>query len=87
MERGCRVGECATGRRGDTGGEHHLLRKRLGSFDLGCRGTRPEDQPSLGTEPVGQARGERGLGPHHGEVDAVHVGGIGNAIEIVGRDR
>ena len=46
----------------------------------------PKTSASLGAQPVGQAERQRNLGTDDDEVDAVHVGRIGDAIDVVGGD-
>ena len=53
---------------------------------LGRGGAGPEDRPALGPEPVRQAARERHLGTDDGEIDAVHVGRVGQSVQIVGGD-
>ena len=65
---------------------HHVLRERLRRLDLCRRGAGAEHRSPLGAKPVRQPAGERHLGADDGEVDAVHIGQVGQAIEIVRRD-
>ena len=65
---------------------HHFLRERLGRLELGRRRARSEHRPSLGPEAIREPAGQRYLGTDHGEVDAVHVGRVGDAVQVVGRD-
>jgi hypothetical protein len=72
---------------GDPGDRHELLGERLRGLDLGSRGTRSKDRVSLRPEAIGQSPRERDLGPDHGEIDALHVGRVGQPVEVVGGDR
>jgi hypothetical protein len=40
--------------------------------------------PPLGSQPIGQAKRERHFGTDDDQVDAVHVGRIGKAVDVVG---
>ncbi len=83
-QRGGEIAKAAAGRGAHARSRHQLLGESLGGFQLRRGGTRPEDRPPLGPKPVGQAERQRDLGPHHGEIDAVHVGRVGQAVDIVG---
>ena len=87
FQRRSQLVEGAARRGRDLRGGHHLLGERLRGLELRGRCTGSEDRAALGPEPVGQPSRERHLRAHDGEIDPVHVGGIGQAIEIVGRDR
>ena len=85
-EGGREVGEgLARGRR-NAGRGHDVLGERLRGLDARRGRTGAGDEPSLGAQAVGEAERQRYLGPDDDEVDAVHVGRIGDAIDVVGGD-
>jgi hypothetical protein len=81
---GPQVGERATGGRPDPCRGHDLLGEGLGGLDLGGRGAWTEDCSTLCPQAIRQAACQGNLGSHDREIDAVHVGCIGNAVEVVG---
>ena len=85
-QRGGEILEGAARGRRDARRGHDVLGEGLRRLELRRRGARPEDRATLGSEAIRQPAGERDLGPDHGEVDAMHVGGVGQAVEVVGGD-
>ena len=81
------VGEALARRGGNAGGEHDFLGERLGGLELGRGGAGAEDETSLRPQPIRQTPRQRRLGPDDGEVDALHVGRVGQPVQIVGGNR
>ena len=81
------LGEGATGGSGDPRGFHQVLGERLRRFDACGAGVGTDDQSPLSPEPIPQAHRERHFGADDREVDAMHVGRIGNTVDVIGRDR
>ena len=87
VEGGAELGERAAGGGGNAGGVHHFLRERLGRLELRGRRARPEHRASLRAEAIREPAGQRYLGADHGEIDAVHVGRVGDPVQVIGGDR
>ena len=66
---------------------HDLLGEGLRRLELGGGRARSEDRPSFSPKTIGESSRERHLGPDDGEIDAVHVRGVGQPVEVVGGNR
>ena len=66
---------------------HDILGERFRCLQLRRRRARPEYEPSLRAKTIGQPEREGCFGSDDREVDAVHVRGVCEPIEIIRRNR
>ncbi len=64
---------------------HQLLGERLGALQARRRGRWAEGQVATSVERVHEARHQRRLGPHHGEVGALTLHRRDDSLDVVGR--
>ena len=69
--RGSRIGERGMRRRRDAMAHHEVFREILGAFELRRLLHRSENAVAGGLHGIDQARGERRLGPDHGQRDII----------------